>query len=260
MTADQVIAALRSGHDDLVAFVQRLAPEDATKPSGADEWDISQVLSHLGSGAEIHLAALEWALAGQKPVEGFNQGVWDRWNAKTPAERVADFPAADQAVIDKYESFDPATRRDLRIDLGFLPQPVDVATAGTMRLNEFTHHVWDVKVVFDPATPLAADAVPLLFDQSAFMFGWLAKPDRLGGKEATLAVHTGGVARSFGLVLGEKVELTDLPEKPDGQLRLPAEAWLRLVFGRLKPPYITADVTLTGPLTLDELRAVFPGF
>ncbi|GIJ50669.1 hypothetical protein Val02_75550 [Virgisporangium aliadipatigenens] len=259
MTADQVIAALRSGHDDLVAFVQRLAPADATKPSGADEWDVSQVLSHLGSGAEISLATLEWALAGEKPVEGFNQGVWDRWNAKTPAERVADFPAANQVLIEKFESLDPATRRDLRIDLGWMPQPVDVATAGTARLSEFTHHTWDVKVAFDPATPLAADAVPLLFAQTAFTLGWLAKPERLG-KEATLTVHTTGVEKTFGLVLGEKAELTDAPERADGELRLPAEAWLRLVYGRLKPPYIPADVALTGPFTLDELRVAFPGF
>jgi len=260
MTADQVIAALRSGHDDLVALVHRMAPADATKPTGASEWDVSQVLSHLGSGAEINLAALEWALGGDKPAEGFNQSVWDRWDNKTPAERVADFPAANQALIEKYESLDAATRQDLRVDLGFLPQPVDVATAGTFRLSEFAHHAWDVQVAFDPAAPLPAEAVPLLFDQSGFMLGWVAKPDRLGGKEATLAVHTSGVDRSFGLVLGEKVELTGVPEQADGELRLPAEAWLRLVFGRLKPQYTPDGVTVTGPLTLDDLRAVFPGF
>ncbi|MFD0592596.1 maleylpyruvate isomerase N-terminal domain-containing protein [Catellatospora coxensis] len=64
-SADAVIAALRSGHDTLAAHVRDLPAADLTGPSGASEWDVSQVLSHLGSGAEIHLATVEAALAGE---------------------------------------------------------------------------------------------------------------------------------------------------------------------------------------------------
>ena len=41
---------------------------------------------------------------------------------------------------------------------------------------------------------------------------------------------------------------------------LPAESWLRLVTGRLDAAVTPAGVSVTGALTLDELRAIFPGY
>ena len=52
--ADKTITALRTGHDELAALVSSMTPDDLTQPSAAEEWTISQVLSHLGSGAEIN--------------------------------------------------------------------------------------------------------------------------------------------------------------------------------------------------------------
>ncbi|MGH3797980.1 MAG: maleylpyruvate isomerase N-terminal domain-containing protein, partial [Pseudonocardiaceae bacterium] len=60
--ADRTITALRTGHDELTALLNSLSPDELTQPSAAAEWNISQVLSHLGSGAEIGLATLEAAL------------------------------------------------------------------------------------------------------------------------------------------------------------------------------------------------------
>ena len=37
----------------------------------------------------------------------------------------------------------------MRIDLGFLPEPVDVATAARFRLSEFALHQWDVEVALN---------------------------------------------------------------------------------------------------------------
>ena len=46
--ADVVIAALRGVYDDLANRVSGLTDEQLAQPSAADEWDVSQVLSHLG--------------------------------------------------------------------------------------------------------------------------------------------------------------------------------------------------------------------
>jgi len=62
--ADQIIAALSSGHDSLSTTVRGFSPEDLARPSGASEWQVHQVLSHLGSGAEITLAGLRAAQDG----------------------------------------------------------------------------------------------------------------------------------------------------------------------------------------------------
>ena len=55
---DNVIAALRREHDQLAALVSTFTEDDLRRPSGASDWDVSQVLSHLGSGAVINLGTL----------------------------------------------------------------------------------------------------------------------------------------------------------------------------------------------------------
>lgn len=260
-SADQVIAALRSGHDDLSTYVSKLDESDLTGPSGASDWDVAHVLSHLGSGAEINLATLDQSIAGGgKLPDGFNQGVWARWDALGPVEHRDGFLAANQRLVERYESLDDAARENLRIDLGFLPEPVTVAAAAGLRLNEFAFHSWDVRAGADPAATLAPQAVPLLPAAIAPLLGWIAKLDTLGGRSANLAVELSDPPSSLGLTLGESVALGETPENPDGVLRAPAEAWLRLLSGRLSPEHTPAGVEITGPLTLDDLRQVFAGF
>jgi uncharacterized protein (TIGR03083 family) len=259
--ADQVIAALRSGYDDLAAYAAALTEEDLNAPSGASEWSVSQVLSHLGSGAEINQAAVERARADAgSPPDGFNQSVWARWDAMGAVEHRDAFLVANRSLVELYESLTEAERRDLRIDLGFLPAPVGVGEAGRMRLNEFALHSWDAKAGADPAATVPATAVPLLFDAMAGLLGWIAKPEALEGRSASLAVVLSDPEREFGFELGEKVALTDKPAAPDGTLRIPAEAWLRLITGRLAPKYTPAGIEIDGPVSLDDIRTVFPGF
>ncbi|MGH3900331.1 MAG: maleylpyruvate isomerase family mycothiol-dependent enzyme [Pseudonocardiaceae bacterium] len=260
--ADQTITALRTGHDELAALVTSMTPDDLARPSAATEWNISQVLSHLGSGAEIALGTLEGALEGTgNPGSEFNQSVWARWDAMTANEHAEGFLRADEALVTRYESLDDTARTQLSIDLGFLPEPVDVATAAATRLSEFTYHTWDIQVMSDPAAVLAPDAVELLLDQLVVFMGFLGHPEALNGRQLTLAVQTTEPDRSFGLDLRDAVTLVDTPAQPDGVLTTPAEAWLRLATGRLAPRHTPSTVQLTGgTITLDDLRRVFPGF
>lgn len=257
--ADATIAALRSGHDDLAALVAGLSDEQLTTPSVATEWDVSQVVSHLGSGAVIGLEALEASVEG-RPNRGmdYNKEVWARWDGMSPAERQAEFPVANAAIVERYEGLDEATRNSLKVDLGFLPQPIDVKTAGNFRLNEFALHSWDVRATFDPAATVRPEAVEPLLEQAAFLLGWVGKADRLG-RTATVAVTTSAPDRTFGLVVADAVSVGDAPADADATLALPAEAWLRLVTGRLRPEHTPAGVGTSG-IDLDDLRRVFPGF
>ncbi|MGH3911906.1 MAG: maleylpyruvate isomerase N-terminal domain-containing protein [Pseudonocardiaceae bacterium] len=260
--ADQTIAALRSGHDELAAVVSNMNPDDLARPSAASEWDISQVLSHLGSGAEIGLAALETALKGTAaPAADFNQTVWARWDAMTSSEHAENFLRADETLVERYEGLDDTTRAQLRIDLGFLPEPVDVATSAALRLSEFTYHAWDIQVMSDPAAVLAPAAVPLLLAPLGMLIGFIGHSDALDGSQVTLAVQTTEPDRSFGLDLRDGVTLVDAPAQSAGVLHAPAETWLRLIAGRLAPQHTPSALRLTSDaITLDDLRRVFPGF
>lgn len=257
---DRTIRALRTGHDDLVAFVATLDPPDLTHPSAASEWTVAQVLSHLGSGAEIGLAALEAALAGKpNPGQEFNKSVWAVWDGRSPAEQAANFPAASEKQVSRFEGLDEQTKKDLRIDVGFLPQPIDVAMAASMRLTEFALHSWDVRAGFDPTATLAPEAAGLLLGRIGSLVGFVGKADRIEGT-VRLAVHASDPATSFGLVIGDAVAVTEVPDSADGELTAPAEYLIRLFTGRHGAAYTPDSVALTGSVTLDDLRRVFPGF
>jgi uncharacterized protein (TIGR03083 family) len=259
--ADQAIAALRKGHDDLSALVAGLTAEQLTGKSAADEWDVSQVVSHLGSGAEINLEAVQASLEGRPAPEfEFNKGVWARWDAMTPQERQAAFPVANQRLVEAYEAFTPEQRESHKIDVGWMPEPVDVATSALLRLTEFGYHDWDVRAALDPSAELAPEAAAMISDRVEGLFGWIAKPANLDGRTADLLVRLTDTGETLGLHLADPVALGAAPATPDGELSLPLEAWLRLAAGRLKPEYTPSTVQISGPISLDDLRAVFPGY
>ena len=259
--ADGVIAALRRGHDQLTRLVGTFTEEDLRRPSGAADWDVSQVLGHLGSSAVINLGTLRGALGDPgEPTEA--ELIWTRWDAMSPQERADELIAADAALVDRYQRLTGEERSDLRFELGFLPFPLTVAMAGRMRLNEVLLHSWDVRVAFDPAAVLDPDTVPIVLHGEPNLIGWFGKTDVLDERPLDLHVTTDDPVSQFTLRLGERVELLldDVSGKPDGVLRLPAEAWLRLVAGRLAADHTPAGIEIAGAADLELLRRVFPGY
>ncbi|WP_113702012.1 maleylpyruvate isomerase family mycothiol-dependent enzyme [Nonomuraea lactucae] len=261
-SSDAVIAALRTEHHVLADLVSSFGEDDLARPSGASEWEISQVLSHLGSGAEITRATLRAALSGEPtPGRDFLRTVWDRWNAMGRGQRADEFLQANQTLTALYESLDADTRKSVRVDVGFLPAPVDLATAARLRLSELALHSWDVRVAFDADSALLPSATSRLLHGAPDLTGWVAKPERLDGKHAIIHVTTSGPMSVFALRLDERISVDfDVQGEPDGTLTLPAESWLRLVAGRLAPRHTPSGVIATGAADLDLLRRVFPGY
>ncbi len=258
--ADRTIAALRTVHDDLAALVPGLSPEQLTGPSAATEWTVAQVLSHLGSGAEIALASLQAALsAAPAPGADFNPGVWDRWNAMSPDEQAAGFLDHDERLVATFEGLTAEQRETTRIDLGYLPAPVPVATLAGLRLNESAAHAWDVRVAVDPAAGLDGTAGQLLAEQYTgglgVMLGFIGKADALAAP-AVVEIEGSG----FGFDIADRVGMTASVTGPTATFAGPLEAAIRLVTGRLTPDHTSGDVAVTGAVTLDDLRRVFPGF
>jgi uncharacterized protein (TIGR03083 family) len=258
--ADRTIAALRAEHDTTTAIANGLSDAQLTGLSGATEWTVAAVLSHLGSGAEITLAGLETALgARQAPGEGFNQSVWDRWDAMSPGEQREGFVEQDAVLVGAFEALDEPQRESLELRVGFLPAPLSVATFSGMRLSELTQHGWDVRVIADPAAGLAPESAQVLAElfssDLGFLLGFVAKPD-LAPDPVRLEILGSG----YGLSIGDSVTLLAPMEQPSATFAGPLEAAIRLIAGRLRPEHTPADVTVTGNITLDVLRTVFPGF
>ena len=62
------IEALHKSHDHLVALLDGMEPGRLTGPSYCDDWTIAQVLSHLGSGAEIFSLMFEAGVKRRGPT------------------------------------------------------------------------------------------------------------------------------------------------------------------------------------------------
>src|SRR4051794_19232875 len=139
--ADTRLDALRRSVERLQTIVGALTDNDLTGRAYPSEWTIAEVLSHLGSGAVISRRRLDDLLAGSDTPEDFAQGVWDGWNAKTPAAQRSDGLAADTALLEGLEAVTPAQRDQFAFSMG--PIHVDFDGFVGLRLNEHAVHTWD---------------------------------------------------------------------------------------------------------------------
>jgi uncharacterized protein (TIGR03083 family) len=259
-TAPQaLIAALRNSHERLASLVHAVSEDFLTERSYCTDWNVAQVLSHIGSGAEISLMMLESVLRGEPMDRDAFPPVWDRWNAKTPAEQAADCLPADDAQISRLEGLTAGELDGISLD--FFGMKLDAAGVVRLRLSEHAVHTWDVAAAIDPVAILAPDAVALLTGQ---VF-WLAERTGRPG-ERPFVVRLRGSYPETDLLLdvAGKVTLTPWPaegaQPARAEIQLPTEALIRLFYGRLDPAH-TPPVEITGdPALLDEARAVFPGF
>ncbi len=253
---DRTIAELRANHDRLAGTVAALGEEQLTGPSGASEWTIADVLSHLGSGAEIGWYPVKAAATGETVDAPDNQEVWDRWNAMAPADQASSYVEYDEQSVATFEALTPEQRETVTIDLDFLPQPVPVATAAGMRLNEQALHGWDVAVGLDPSATLSEESAALLAEHFSstmtFLLGFVGKSEGVGPARVGIGGYTVVVADSVSLETGD----ADTTATFDG----PLEAAIRLLAGRLTPEHTPEGVSVSGNVSLDDLRKVFPGY
>lgn len=253
------IATLRNSHERLVSVVRPLSPAQLREHSYCSDWTVAQVLSHLGSGAEISLLMLPGALGTAEPAgrEAF-PAIWDAWNAKSPDDQAADAIATDEKQVRGLEELSDDDLAGIKFE--FFGMDMDSVGMIRLRLGEHALHTWDVAVFSDPAATVAADATSLLIDNvPQFLAPRLGKPL---GEEFTARIRTTGPDRDYLLTAADTVTMTDWPG--DGaagahEVSMPAEALLRLAYGRLDPEHTPAQVQ-ADPADLDKLRRIFPGF
>jgi len=252
---DPWIGALRRSHDRLQALVGPLGQDQLEQRSYASEWSIAQVLSHLGSGAEIFALFLDAGLTGQEPPgQDVFVPIWSEWNAKGPQAQATDGLRTDETTVARFEALDPDQRAGLRLKVFGMDS--DLAGLARMRLGEHAVHTWDVAVALDPSATVAPDAVSLIIDTLGQLVAWTGKPD---GQPRRIRVSTSDPERHFVLEIGDSISLTEWDgEERLPELRLPAEAFIRLVYGRLGPQH-TPPVQADG-VDVADLRPLFPGF
>lgn len=256
------IATLRESHERLGRLVRPMTPDQIRAQSYCRDWTDAQVLSHLGSGAEIALLMLPGALGESDPVgrEAFGP-VWDKWNAKSPDQQAADALVSDEKHVQTLEALTDEQLAAINMDF-FGMMRLDAVGMVRMRLGEHVLHTWDLAVMADTTATVQADAVELLIDNvPQFLAPRLGKPLP---EPFSARITTTSPDRDYLLTSGESVTMENWPgESADGpdvpHVTMPAEALLRLSYGRLDPEHTPSSVS-ADPAALDKLRAIFPGF
>jgi uncharacterized protein (TIGR03083 family) len=251
-----LIGILRNSHNRLAVLVEPLGPDQLRAQSYDDDWTIAQVLSHLGSGAEIATLNLSTALGGTGQMDqAAFPPIWDEWNNRTPEAQAADALTWDEQHVSRLEQLTDEELAGIRLD--FFGRQLDAAGLVRLRLSEHAMHTWDVAVATDPAATVLPEAVPEALAQISQLLSFVAKPT---GDSFRVRVRTTSPDGDYLLDVGEPVTLSDWVDgaEVDGTIELPAEALLRLLYGRLDPEH-TPAYTAEG-IELDRLRAVFPGF
>jgi uncharacterized protein (TIGR03083 family) len=248
-------AALRNSRARLVETVTPLTPEQLREPSYDSEWSIAQLLSHIGTGSIFFKLILQAGLDGEPaPSTDVMRPIWDAWNAKSPDEQAHDGLEALDALLAALEALDAQQRADWDLDLFGTHR--DFAGLLRMRVTELAVHTWDVVVTLDPTALLAPDAVDLIIDTLGPLAGRVGKPL---DQQLVIGVETDAPSRNFVLTVdadGVTLEPLDARLDADRLLALPAEAFIRLVYGRLDPDHTPQGAD--DPI-LEVLRRVFTG-
>jgi uncharacterized protein (TIGR03083 family) len=246
------LRVLRSSveHLDSVVDVETLNPEASAYPTG---WTIADTMSHIGSGAVIMKKNLENTVASREADGGFNQSVWDVWNAKTPAGQVTDALIANAALLVSLESLSEEQRNDLHFSMG--PFNLDFDGFVGMRLNEQALHTWDVDVAVNPSATLSSAVAGAILDNLDIIVGFAGKAN---GEVKEVTVRTTNPSRDFTLAFAsDSINLGGATHVGEVDFELPAEAFVRLVYGRLDAE--NAPSGINEPL-LKKLQKSFPGF
>ena len=258
-TLDELLAALGRSHDRLAAALTPLTEAQIAAPSYDDEWSIGQVASHLGSSAEVFGQFVD-AGVHQTPAPGREQfePVWARWNAKSGPEQAADVVIADAALAQRIAAQSPAEQDRWRLDMFGTEQTLGGLLQ--MRLGEHAVHTWDVAVALDPDATVSDDAIALIIDRLPWLVERVGKPSEEAHR---ILVTTTDPDRAFLLDLttdGARLDPvgSDASAEAPASLRLPGEAFVRLVYGRLDPDHTPTSVEAEG-VDLDILRRAFPG-
>jgi uncharacterized protein (TIGR03083 family) len=251
------LSAARQSHDRLVGLISPLDSEDLQRQSYCSDWTVAQVMSHLGSQAEIFSLFVDAGLEGREPpTQAAFAPIWDSWNGRGPAAQSADSIAANDALLSRLEGLDDHQLASFRLDL--FGRNLDIAGLLRMRLSEHALHTWDIAVAFDPSAQLSPDSVELLVDGLAET---VARAGKAAPHSSPIVMSTTQPDRRFVLHLDDPVRLEAASDAAgEAAVELPAESWIRLVYGRLDRPDSADQPVPAERAGIVRLREAFPGF
>jgi uncharacterized protein (TIGR03083 family) len=256
--ARHTIAVVRASQDALAALAAPLSAEQLRQRSFAKDWTIAQVLSHLGSQAEIMDATFSAIVAGEEPPgQDTMPAVWDRWNAMTPEEQRDGCLASNEQAVAHMEALDDDQLEHLHLVLFGGVFEVDVEGFAHLRLSEHSMHSWDVAVALDPTARIPQATVDIVLAFAPALIARVGKPQPV---PIRVRIDLTDPTQSLALVAEDDAVALEPWADQDvtGTVRTSSEAFLRLLYGRVAE---RDQIDIDAPdVTLADLQALFPGF
>jgi uncharacterized protein (TIGR03083 family) len=257
-----VATAIRREYEMLDQYLAALRLEHWAGPSACAGWPLQKVVSHLGEEAETGLVLLKHNLDGaERPSRERFRVIWDYFDSLAPEPLYAAFRDRNEAYLAYLEAL-PADKQQQRVR--FFAGEAPLGEYLQYRLNELALHSWDIRVVLDPTARLLPDTTRTHLAHILDTVDLEVPADvraRLAGT-AYVFMLTGPVPREVVLVVeADKLAIADRAAGGAvANLRLPAEAFIRLCAGRLPLPSAEAagEVTVEGDRSAaTSLNALF---
>jgi uncharacterized protein (TIGR03083 family) len=244
------LAALNASAARLRSLGEGLSEDALSASAYPTEWSVGDVFSHLGSAATILTHLFDDVVHQREAVPDVHTRVWSEWNAKHPSAQVAESLEADATLLERFDDLDEAGRDAFHLSLG--PLELDFAGVVGVRLNEHAVHTWDIEVAFTPSAVIPAAIAGPILGNLRMVTRFAAQPD---GEPRSVHVRTSNPVHDLAIEIGAEACDVGVAQGPV-DLELPAEALVRLVYGRLDPKH--APVGVSGEV-LEGLRRVFRG-
>jgi uncharacterized protein (TIGR03083 family) len=261
----EVLTALKREDQSLRQEVDSQPSSYVEQDSFCSEWKNYQVISHLGSGAEIFQHSLEAALDGKEALtpEG-RQAIWGYFDGLAPQEVYPQYKDRVGKLIAYLEALPESKQNEIVPTFaGNLPLPKAVL----MRLNEMALHVWDLQVKRDPSTKLDDKAAALLLPMVVDRLPNRAKReglDELRGRRVGFDI-SGAASSQFTLTPGTEQASVEqgLPANALFTVKMSAEAFERLVSGRepIDKAVTAGTAQVSGDTSsMTSLNKIFSGY
>ena len=266
---DERVQTAKAVAANVIEFLGGLSPEQMSRPSACDAWQVRDVASHLIGGAERQLESMRRGRAGESgPPEGFqpqDTTAVSTTNAGRDIERrerlgdslLTAFDAAYAELAQELDGF--ASSGDWgtlcwHMRRGAMPASDYVE----LRIQELVVHDWDMRSALDDGASLDPRGIPALMDASPKWLGMTFRPGPRLDAPVTFRFDTGGKNLTV-TVEGDRFEFQDDAEgesAADLVLACQPEDYLLFIYGRIGGQ----QALDSGTLTADGDTALLPRF
>jgi len=244
----------------LNGYLEALDAAGWVEQSYCTDWQIFQVVSHIGSGSQIGgLRVKAWVGGGPAVTRETMQQIWGHFDSLDPSQMFASFsPAVRDYLAVEASTPDQAGLQEVEGFAGKRP----LYAYQLSRVWELACHSWDVYVSRDRNAQLDPAAVGLLASMLHFMNLPLDKERAAALATKPIAFHLTDSGQTYTLdPTAERPRLAQAGGTSDAPLAIsgPAEEIIRFISGRHFVPGTQShlEVTRGTPQELGALRRAF---